>query len=90
MERTVPDFSRTQILDSYKVSGIRLVQVPHMSESERVDEDDIVNVRTNVGIAGELWILLRSITCRYNEYQEDKDCVIADLLRTRSSHAISR
>ena len=90
MERAVPEFSRTQLLDAYKVSGIRLVLVPHMSESDRMDEDDIVNVRTNVGVAGELWILLRSITCRYNEYQEDKDCVIADLLRTKSCRAIIR
>lgn len=90
MERAVPEFSRTQLLDAYKVSGIRLVLVPHMSESDRMDEDDIVNVRTNVGVAGELWILLRSITCRYNEYQEDKDCVIADLLRTKSCRTIIR
>ena len=90
MERAVPEFSRTQLLDAYKVSGIRLVLVPHMSESDRMDEDDIVNVRTNVGVAGELWILLRSITCRYNEYQEDKDCVIADLLRTKSYRTIIR
>ena len=54
MERAVPEFSRTQLLYAYKVSGIRLVLVPHMSESDRMDEDDIVNVRTNVGVAGEL------------------------------------
>ena len=54
MERVVPEFNRTEILNDYKVSGIRLVRVPHMSECEQEEEEDNVNIRTNVGVAGEL------------------------------------
>lgn len=53
-ERTVPQFHHTEFLKDYKVHGIRLVSVPHMSGNNEVDEGDLVNVRTNVGVAGEL------------------------------------
>ena len=41
-------------LKDYEVDGIRLGSVPHMSGRSEVDENDLVNVRTNVGVAGEL------------------------------------
>ena len=31
-----------------------MVSVPHMSGRQEVDVGDLVNVRTNVGVAGEL------------------------------------
>ena len=54
-ERAVPRFHQTKILKDYPVEGIRLVSVPHMSGRMEVNEDDLLNVRTNVGVAGELW-----------------------------------
>ena len=53
-ERSVPQFRHTELLKDYKVNGIRLVSVPHMSGRPEVDESDLINVRTNVGVAGEL------------------------------------
>ena len=53
-ERAVPQFHQTELLKDYEVQGIRLVSVPHMSGRQEVDEGDLVNVRTNVGVAGEL------------------------------------
>lgn len=53
-ERAIPQFHHTELLKDYKVDGIRLVSVPHMSGRSEVDENDLVNVRTNVGVAGEL------------------------------------
>ncbi|KAK8825281.1 hypothetical protein WA556_005429, partial [Blastocystis sp. ATCC 50177/Nand II] len=75
LERTVPVFENTEVLDDFPLESIRLVEVPHMAKLFQ-DSGAIENIRTNVGIAGEL----------YNEYQDDKNCVIADLLRTSTSN----
>lgn len=53
LERSKPEFENTVILDNYPVSAIRLVTVPHMSTISE-DSGSIDNVRTNVGIAGEM------------------------------------
>ena len=81
LERSKPEFENSVILENYPVNAIRLVKVPHMSTISE-DSGSIDNVRTNVGIAGELLVEGDSMTCRYNEYQTDNSCVIADLLRT--------
>ena len=52
VERKVFDYQDTEILDDYPVESIRIVKVPHMSSFTKAS-DDIPNIRTNVGVAGE-------------------------------------
>ena len=52
VERKVFDYQDTEILDDYPVDSIRIVKVPHMSTFTN-STDDILNIRTNVGVAGE-------------------------------------
>ena len=54
MHRQNPEFEHTEFLEDYKVNGIRLVPVPHMSTLQSHDSDYSTNVRTNVGMSGEL------------------------------------
>ena len=53
LTRTVPNFEHTEILNDFPLESIRLVEVPHMAKLFQ-DSETIENVRTNVGIAGEL------------------------------------
>lgn len=53
LERTVPVFENTEVLDVFPLESIRLVEVPHMAKLFQ-DSGAIENIRTNVGIAGEL------------------------------------
>ena len=50
MNRQKLEFEHTELLEDYKVEGIRLVSVPHMSSIQSLDTEDITNVRTNVGL----------------------------------------
>lgn len=53
LERTVPVFENTEVLNDFPLESIRLVEVPHMAKLFQ-DSGTIENIRTNVGIAGEL------------------------------------
>lgn len=61
IERKTFDYHDTEILENSKVNAIRMVKVPHMS-SFVATSDSIPNVRTNVGIAGEEYPLVLSLT----------------------------
>lgn len=58
MDRQNPEFEHTEFLEDYKVEGIRLVPVPHMSTLQPLDSNYFTNVRTNVGMSGELWVIM--------------------------------
>lgn len=59
IERKAFEYHDTELLKDIKVNAIRIVKVPHMS-SFVPTSDSILNVRTNVGIAGEEYLLVLS------------------------------
>lgn len=58
--RSKAEFENTVILENYPVSAIRLVTVPHMSTISE-ESGSIDNIRTNVGIAGEMWFCWETV-----------------------------